>query len=365
MPAEPVAAARSSAHTRTMGVLFNRGFLLAAICGVSLAAIPVSADEIRLKDGKKLYGVIVAYEANMFKVKTDFGYVLVEKDKIASIIPSAPTGSEAQPAAKSGAESAKSGANAPPKTETSVSSVADPTPSAANGSAKAVIPSAGKQRKTDKTAAKISGTAVKPELPASGPTGEPVAPALKSSPAAANAALLPSAAQPAPPKELEVPAIREDVQGNLYTNYTHGFRMYKAPSWQLIDDARNALPNAIVAMGTSNESSLMVIGREKTKEPLDSAAVTVEKRLHDVYENYQRVSQRKTVVGGSPAVEFHYRGKADEHDWSGTLVVVSRAGDIFTVLGMTYADSDLIQIQENVIAKAIGSLNFDVPEAKK
>ena len=39
--------------------------------------------------------------------------------------------------------------------------------------------------------------------------------------------------------------------------------------------------------------------------------------------------------------------------------------DIFTVLGMTYADSDLIQIQENVIAKAITSLSFDLPEAKK
>jgi len=24
-------------------------------------------------------------------------------------------------------------------------------------------------------------------------------------------------------------------QGNLYTNYTHGFRMYKAPSWQIME----------------------------------------------------------------------------------------------------------------------------------
>jgi hypothetical protein len=141
--------------------------------------------------------------------------------------------------------------------------------------------------------------------------------------------------------------------------------MYKAPSWQPLDGARNALPNAIVAMGTSNESTLMVVGREKTKEPLDAAAVTVEKRLHEVYENYQRVSQRKTVIGGSPAIEFHYRGNADEHDWSGTLAVISRNGDIFTILGMTYADSDLIQIQENVIAKAIASLSFEIPEAKK
>src|SRR5260370_16451040 len=97
---------------------------------------------------------------------------------------------------------------------------------------------------------------------------------------------------------------------------------------------------------------------------MDAAAVTVENRLHDVYENYQRVSQRKTVVGGSPAVEFHYRGKADEHDWSGTLVVISRGGDIFTVLGMTYADSDLIQIQQNVISKAIGIPTFYLPAPK-
>jgi hypothetical protein len=344
-----------------MGVLFNRGFRLASLCALFAAAIPVLADEIRLKDGKKLYGVIVAYEENMFKVKTDFGYVLVEKDKIASIIPTAPTSSEAQPAGKS-ADPAKSGVNRQPKAETAAPSPADPTPPATNASAKAIIPNPGKRDKTNGT---ISSTPIKPELPASKPTSEAVAPALKGSPTPANAALPPAAAQPAPPKEPELPAIREEVQGNLYTNYTHGFRMYKAPSWQLIDDARNALPNAIVAMGTSSESSLMVVGREKTKELLDPAAVTVEGRLHDVYDNYQRVSQRKTLIGGAPAVEFRYRGKADGHDWSGTLAVISRNGDIFTVLGMTYADSDLIQIQENVIAKAIASLSFDLPEVKK
>lgn len=347
-----------------MGVLPNRGFRLALLCAFAVAALPVSADEIRLKDGKKLYGVIVAYEENMFKVKTDFGYVLVEKDKIASIIPTAPANTEPQSAGKSPADSAKVSASAQLKPDTAADSAA--TPSATNASTKAVIPNASKREKTDKSAAKISGAAVKPEIPASATTSEATAPALKGSPVAGNAATPTAAtAPPAPPKEPELPAIREDVQGNLYTNYTHGFRMYKAPSWQVMGDARNALPNAIVAMGTANESSLLVVGREKTKEPLDAAAVSVEKRLYDVYENYQRVSQRKTLVGGSPAVEFRYHGKADEHEWSGTLVVISRSGDIFTVLGMTYADSDLIQIQENVIAKAIASLSFDLPEVKK
>jgi hypothetical protein len=166
------------------------------------------------------------------------------------------------------------------------------------------------------------------------------------------------AAVPAPPKEPEVPAVREEIQGNYYTNYTHGFRMYKPPSWSLIEDARKALPNAIVAMGTSNESTLMVVGQEKTKEPLDAAAVAVEKRLHEVYDNYEKISERKSSIGGMPAVEYHYRGTADDHAWSGTLVVIGRGADIFTVLGMTYADTDLIQIQENVISRSIASLDF-------
>src|SRR5436305_10062500 len=103
-----------------MGALSTRGFRLASICVLALAAITAHADEIRLKDGKKLYGVIVAYEENMFKVKTDFGFVLVEKDKIASIIPAAPASSpavDAQPSAKSAAQSSKTPADVPPTAE--------------------------------------------------------------------------------------------------------------------------------------------------------------------------------------------------------------------------------------------------------
>ena len=85
-----------------MRVPAKRGPLFLVAAGLALSALACSAraDEIRLKDGKKLYGVIVAYEENMFKVKTDYGYVLVEKDKIASIIPTSPAKSEPYPAAK-------------------------------------------------------------------------------------------------------------------------------------------------------------------------------------------------------------------------------------------------------------------------
>ena len=344
-----------------MAVPYKRGSLFLASLAVAFCAIavPARADEIRLKGGRKLYGVIVAYEDNMFKVKTDYGFELVEKDKIESIIPSAPTGkSEPASALKKDAAShpAKPAADSQPQAEPTVATSSEASATAANASEKTVSPAG----KADKAPAKITNAAVKPEVTANTGTANLAAPATKGSPAATASGLAPAATAPAAPKEPEVPANREEIQGNLYTNYTHGFRMYKAPSWSLIEEARGALPNAIVAMGTSNESTLMVVGEEKTKEPLDAAAAAVEKRLHDVYTNYQRLSERKTTVGGMPAVEYKYRGKADDHDWSGRLVVIARGKDMFTVLAMTYADSDLIQIQENVIARAVASMDFNV-----
>ena len=326
--------------------------LIVALCFAVTSAL---ADEIRLKDGKKLYGVIVSYEDNMFKVKTDFGYVLVEKDKIASIVPSTPAGetpkNDKTPAAKK--DSATDGM---PKAEPAVALSAEGTAQPTNANVKSADPMAGKR---EKAAPKITNAAVKPEVPATTKSNA-VAPAITGATAAPNGSLAASTAQPAAPKEPEPPAIREDVRGNLYTNYTHGFRMYKAPSWTLMEDARKALPNAVVALGTLNQSTLLVVGDEESKAALDPAAATVEKRLSEIYENYKRISQRKTVVGGLPAIEYHYRGMADGHDWSGTLVVISRGADVFTVLGMTYADNDLIQIQENVISRSIASLDFNV-----
>jgi hypothetical protein len=351
---------RDTLHMSALYTLSAR-FTAMFVLMIFAVALPARADEIQLKDGKKLYGVIVAYEDNMFKVKTDFGYVLVEKDKIAKIVPSTPASkSDPQPAAKKEATTGapKQAGDAQPQVEPAIATSSEASTVSTNTSASSGNP--GTPRKADKVSPKVTNLAVKPELPAAAPAGNVMAPAIKGSANAPTNGIAASGATPTPPKEPEAPANREEIQGNLYTNFTHGFRMYKAPSWNLIEEARSALPNAIVAMGTTNESTLMVVGEESTKESLDVAAAVVEKRLHDVYSKYQRISQRKTIVGGLPAVEYQYRGTADDHDWSGKLVVVARGKDIFTVLGMTYADTDLIQIQENVIARAIASLDFSV-----
>ena len=259
------------------------GFVLLALVATSLSASALLADEIRLKDGKKLYGVIVGFDDNMFKVKTDFGYVLVEKDKIAQIIPttsspSEPAKAQPQPAAKSNSDGA---AKVEPAVETTTTnSPASPGPS-----------------KRDKTAAVITHVNARPEIPVATPVAlDENAPALKTSHAAPKTSLGGASAPPPPPKEEPAP-VKEEIQGNLYINHEYGFHMYKAPSWQIIEGAGQTLPNAIVAMGTSNESTLMVIGHEKIKPPLESAAATVEKRMREVYENYRLLSERKNHHG--------------------------------------------------------------------
>jgi hypothetical protein len=382
--------------------------LIAVVVATLIAATPLlRADEIKLKDGQILYGVIVAYEDNMFKVKTDYGFVLVEKDKIASIVPTnankppakpdskkpakpepapaAPSNSAAtsrpssNPSPSPAATSSKLPASPTPQPVSAEKPVegtqkpnsAKPAPSVSTATSSAAASPATKPAPEKSSAPTPAAQSVDKSKIVSAPTNATTAaPAAKNPSTRTAAPLAPKSTTsnvpvvtpvppPAKPKEPEPPVNREALQGNTYINYTHGFKMYKPPSWQLIEDARTALPNAIVAMGTTNESTLMVVGEEKTKNSLEVTAADVEKRLRDTYGNYRRISQRKTVVSGFPAIEIRYRGLADDHDWSGTLLVVSRSGDTFSILGMTYADTDLIQIQENVIARSIASLEFN------
>src|SRR5579864_9387284 len=48
-------------------------------------AAPATADELTLKDGRKLSDTVVGFENGMFRLETEFGFVLVRRDKVVSI----------------------------------------------------------------------------------------------------------------------------------------------------------------------------------------------------------------------------------------------------------------------------------------
>jgi len=297
-----------------------------------LSASAARADEIRLKDGSKISGTIVGFESDSFRVETSYGFALIRKDKVADINISAPK-KESEPKTK---------LNAPP------AAAPDIMPAVEKESASAL-------KDRTKGAAKVLPAAVKAD-PAPTKTMTAAAPPLITPPPVT--AVAPPAAPPVPAPPPAPVVIRDEIHGTLYANLTYGFQMYKPPSWDLIPEARKALPDSIGAMGTYDQTTLLVIGREQTKDSLESHATTTGKTLGGVYENYRLISTKHVTLAGSPAIEQRARGTAAGRDWSVVLVTFLKGNDAFTLLGMTWADSDLIQVQENVITKSINSLTF-------
>jgi hypothetical protein len=324
--------------------------ILAAVTlclGVLLVDAPAArADELRLKDGTKIVGKIVGFEDDSFRVETSYGFALVRKDKVAMIVVAEaakkPEKKEAAPVEAKAAPAPAAAKKAPPTTATTpAAAAAAPAPSTADPATEDAAAPAKKE---------IPPAPAKKETP---PAPAPTAPVV-----AKKAANPPPAAAPEPAKAAAPEPMREEVSGNAYTNFTYGFRLYKPPGWSLIEGARTMLPGTIAALGTSDETTYLVIGQEPLGKSLESHVGPTEKRLEEVMENYRPLGEKRLSVSGVPAIERRFRGSVDQHDWSGVVAFVARDNEVFTIFGMTYADSDLVQIQENVIARAIASLEF-------
>ncbi|MGH9814802.1 MAG: hypothetical protein ACRD6I_01860 [Candidatus Acidiferrales bacterium] len=298
----------------------------AAVCAVCVFACAFAAellaDELKLKDGSKISGRIVGFEGESFKVETSYGFALVRRDQVVSINVS----DDKSNAAKTGSSTEATKMQASKAEARSASGSSGESATSAASSPAGPLRSQSSQE-TQRSAAPASNVAAN-----------------------------------SPPPE---PANRESVEGTSYINHTYGFSMYKPPSWRVIEGAQRLLPSALVAMGTSDERTLMVLGRTRGPDAsgrgagaLDAHVSATDQQLRQVYGNYRVLDDQRSVIAGVPAIERRFRGTVDERDWSCVLVSFARGGGIYTILGMTAADSDLMQIQENVIARALASLEF-------
>jgi hypothetical protein len=355
----------------------SRGHFLVALLLLAFVA-RARADEIRLKDGSKIIGTIVGFEDGAFKVQTSYGFAMVRKDQILEIIPStpkpapAPKPNASSTAPKDNSDAATSGANAgnsadstgaapdltlPPAADAPIDSPS--TAPSAQPSTTTAPPAHSPSAKPATTRAAAS-TSVSRHSAAPAPAATAAIAPPTSTPQPQSSAATPVSVT-APPAESKPEPMREEIVGNLYINRTYGFDIYKPPDWEMLPDEMHSLPNAVAAMGADDSTTLLLIGREALKGPLDAQAAATDAQLHDIYDNFRLLSSTHTTIAGEPAIERHFRGAAADRDWSVTVVTVAHGTNLFTVLGMTYADSDLIQIQENVIARAISSLRFETP----
>lgn len=318
---------------------------------LTFGCLAVRADELHLKDGSKLIGTIVGYQGSAFRVKTSYGYALVERSSVASITvtPNSPSSEK-----KSGTEE-KSAA----KVSAHEQDPKDPHAKSGEDESAASHKSAPSNSATASNGANVSAASHEPQ-PA--PSNQTAASSVPASAAAANATANPAAPNAAP-ASAPTP-MRERVLDNSYVNDTYGFQIYRPPDWQLMQGARAALPGSIAALGTADQSTYLIIGIEPADDTLLAHVTVTNDRLADSFDNFRPSALRQTLIGGFPACEYQFEGMAENQLWAGTVALVRHGQDTFTIFGVTTAKSDLVQIQQNVISRAIASLQFTTAQAK-
>jgi hypothetical protein len=303
---------------RAVRSLFAASLALAA----SLMVIPATGEEITLHNGQKIVGTIVGFENDMFRVETEFGFALIRKDRVATI--------------SFGPSSPKEGGQKP---------VERKNPPAAPKSAPGALE-------------KATGSSLEAAKPAAESAPAPVA-----SPMSASPATTPTRAKAPPPppvsRPLDAPLpaeIQEHLEGNTYVNDTFQFAMYKPPGWKIHEGVSRETGRAIVAIGTEDEQTLLIVDRQVWSGTPDLKRDTTEASLRHTYEDYQALSESSIQIDGRAALRREFQGLMDGVEWHGVSVRVPRDNTVFGLIGLTSAET--FQFQQALLDKIINSYRF-------
>jgi hypothetical protein len=295
--------------------LLHRMTAAGAILLAFFIAAPALADEIVLKDGKKITGTIVGFENGLFRLETDFGFALIRKDKVATI--NITSGPEKAPPV--GTEKAGRKEASPPKIE----------------------------------------EAGPPEKPVEAP--KPKTPPVP--PAAAKIAVPPPPPQPSHPLDEPLPArLAEHIQGTNYFSDTFHFVMYKPPDWKLYEEISREKVSAIVAMSDDNDRTLLIVDRTVWSGAPDLTNDAADARIKGMVTEYAKTSETAARVGGEPAIRRTFTGVLDGAEWHGVSAHVAQGNTVFGIIGMTSAEN--YQFEEAVFNKIINSFRFVGPAAE-
>ncbi len=281
-------------------------------------ASPIAAEELVLQDGRKINGTIVGYENGMFRVETEFGFALVRKDKVASINVSA--GGPKEKVEQRGERKDRMLSTAP-------------------ASRPAEKPSISSESET-------SARAITTEPPAPAPQPAPPKP--------------PAPPPPSHPIDEPLPArLQDHVEGSNYINDTFQFAMFKPLGWKIYEGAAKEAGFGIMAMGTDDERTLLIVDRQVWSGPPDLKNDRAEERLRQNYREFQKVSEARTQLDGYPANRRVFTTVIDGVEWHGVTVHLARGNTMFGIIGLTSAE--MLGFQQAVLNKIINSFHFLAP----
>jgi len=151
--------------------------------------------------------------------------------------------------------------------------------------------------------------------------------------------------------------IVERVSATEYVNETFHFQMFKPPTWRSYPEMVKPRTPLVAALGTPDETTLLLIGHEIFNGSLAEYARLAEGSLQGLYENYQREGEESKRVAGLPAIERRFTGEAEGRFWTGVAVYFARGRQHYTFLGLTAA-GETTNFQLAVLRKVVGTLEF-------
>ena len=324
---------------------------------VIFLSAPLAAEEFYLKDGTKIVGTIVGFEEKAFRVETSFGFAIIYKDKIERIVF---TGSIPQPVL--GAVPEQTLPSEPVVAESSQGAAAEEPETEKNLIQEAKVREEAEEAATEKestaekeSAPELASEAAQPEGGGEGATLEEAAKSPASEPAKETLPRRPTA--PAIPTR-----IIEQVTRTRYVNHTYRFQLYKPPTWRSYPTMVRPRKALVAALGTPDEATLLLIGRERYTGDLLSYARLAEPSLQELYQDYRKLAEVPTQVAGLPALERRFTGTTEGRFWTGMAIYFARGREYFTLLGVTAA-SETVGFQQAILRKVVNSLVFFPEEA--
>jgi hypothetical protein len=325
---------------------------------VALVCTAARGEEIILKDGQKIVGTIVGYEQGMFRVETDYGIALVRKDKVASIQVNKPEAAKpSSEAVGPGGARPTSGISKPDSPMSSPETPKPPAPKTEKAAGAAALESAPNLAPPVATSENARAGAK--------PSATPPHEAAASTGAIANHKS--QIANPTPPslpvsQPMDVPLpehLQEHVEGNTYFNDTFQFSLFKPPDWKTYEGVPKETGSGIMAMGTEDEQTLLIVDRQVWSGAPKLSSEQVEVKLRQTYQEYRRTSEEPFICDGQPAIRRTFTGILDGTEWHGVAVHVIRGNMVFGIIGLTAAET--FAFQQGIFSKIIKTFHFLTP----
>jgi hypothetical protein len=265
---------------------------------IAIMAGSARGEELILKDGETITGTIVGFENGMFRVRTDFGFALVLKDKVAKIDMMSGQAASSAPAS--------------------------------------VAPPAGAPAKHPESPRKAP---LQAEAGHAAPSPKPPAP------------------PPSHPIDSPLPAsIVQHVEDNTYYNETFHFAMYNPPEWKTYEAVAKETGSGIAAIGSGDEQNLVIVDRQVWSGAPNLKSDQAEARLRKTYQDYKRLTEDATELDGVPAIRRTFTGVLDGFEWHGVSVHFARGNTVFGIIGLTSSENYGFDV--GIFNKIIKSFRF-------